>query len=101
MAIAALNLFAMSRTVKCAPRILRNLVKPAIAAGVMGLLCYGAYLGLSRFTASRIFLCMIPLALGVLCYGWIVLKMGILTYEDCILLPKGEKIAKFLKISEK
>lgn len=100
-AIAALNLFAMGKTVDSAPRVLRNLGRPFLASAVMGLLCYGAYRVLAHFVSSRILLCMVPLVLGVLCYGWIVLKMGILTYEDCILLPKGEKIAKILKISEK
>ena len=100
-AISLLNVFSMRKTVDSAPQIARNLARPFLASAVMGALCYGAYWGLAHVTASRILLCMLPLALGVLCYGWIVLKMGILTYEDCILLPKGEKIANFLKIQEK
>ena len=47
---------------------------------------------------SRIILCGAPIAVGAMVYFVCVVLMKSITREDCLLLPKGEKIAKLLKL---
>ena len=47
---------------------------------------------------SRILLCGLPIAVGVVAYVIAAVKIKVVTREDCLLLPKGEKIAKLLKL---
>ena len=39
--------------------------------------------------------------IAVIVYAIFVLVLQCITYEDCLLLPKGEKIAKILHIKQK
>ena len=39
-----------------------------------------------------------PIAVGVVAYVIAAVKIKVVTREDCLLLPKGEKIAKLLKL---
>ena len=48
--------------------------------------------------ASRLILCALPIAVGVLVYCFTAVKLKVITRSDCMLLPKGEKIAKILKL---
>ena len=41
---------------------------------------------------------LIPIAIGVVVYVIAAVKIKVVTREDCLLLPKGEKIAKLLKL---
>ena len=43
-------------------------------------------------------LCGAPIAVGVMVYLIAAVKIRVITREDCLLLPKGEKIAKLLKL---
>ena len=45
--------------------------------------------------------CLVSLIFAVVIYFILVVALRCVTYEDCLLLPKGEKIAKILKIREK
>ena len=38
------------------------------------------------------------IAVGVMVYVLAAVKIKVITREDCLLLPKGEKIAKLLKL---
>lgn len=99
--ITVLNVFAMRRNVEHAPAMTKNMVKPFLAAAVMGVVCFFSLRGVERFTGSRLILCAAPILLGALVYVFLVVKLKVITYEDCMLLPKGEKIAKMLKVQEK
>ena len=35
------------------------------------------------------------------CYAVLVVLLRCITYQDCLLLPKGEKVAKLLHLREK
>ena len=50
-------------------------------------------------THSRVLLAGIPIAVGAAVYFVCVILMKTITREDCLLLPKGEKIAKLLRLS--
>ncbi len=99
IAIITLNLIAMRRMLgtRC-PRILRTLAKPLLASLVMGAAAWAAAGLLGRFVPSGAVCCLGAIALAGVVYCVMVLALRIITLEDCMLLPKGEKIARFLKI---
>ncbi len=100
-AIAALNLLSIRRVVAQKPALLSNLLRPILPAGLMG-----AAVWLSSFLCtkllgvdgSRVLLCAIPIVVGVVVYGAGIVLFKTVKREDCMLLPKGEKIAKLLKL---
>lgn len=98
-AISALNLYSIRTLLEHPPAIVSNLVRPLLAAAVMGIFVYGSLLGLKAIgITSRLFLCGLPIAVGVVVYLLAAVKLKVVTRGDCLLLPKGEKIAKFLKL---
>ena len=65
----------------------------------MGAIAWGAWFGLTRMgITSRLILCGAPIALGVVVYVVCCVLFKSITREDCLLLPRGEKIAKLLKL---
>lgn len=100
-AIGVMNLLAIRKVVPQKPALLTNLLRPLLPAAIMGVVVYGCYWGLSRLLGedgSRVLLCGIPIVLGAAVYFWAAVKCKSITAEDCALLPKGEKIAKLLKL---
>ena len=97
--ISMLDVFAMRRVLRHPPKLLENLFKPALAAAVMGGVAFGAD-RLARLLHFPLVLRLI-FAIGAagLCYLALVLLLRIVTKDDCRLLPKGDKIAKLLRIS--
>ena len=99
--IAVLNLVSIRHKVEQKPKLLQNLLRPAIPALVMGVVvffCYRALVAVLGVDGSRIILCGAPIAVGAVVYFVCVVLMKSITREDCLLLPKGEKIAKLLKL---
>jgi len=69
------------------------------AAAIMGLFAWGSWQGLVWVFGEAlhpVIACGIPIALGVVIYALAAVKFRAITREDCLLLPKGEKIANFL-----
>ena len=100
-AIAALNLIAIRRVVPQKPKLLKNLLRPLIPTALMGVAVFATYKGIVLLMGegcSRIILCGAPIAVGALVYLCFVVVCKSITYEDCLLLPKGEKLAKLLKL---
>ena len=101
MLTAALNLITIQRKISQKPKLLQNLLRPGIPALVMGVVvffCYRALVAVFGIDGSRVILAGVPIALGALVYFICVVLMKSITHEDCLLLPKGEKIAKLLKL---
>ena len=99
--IAILNLTAIQRKVTQKPKLLQNLLRPAIPALAMGVVvffCYRALVGVLGIDGSRIILAGAPIAVGVVVYFVCVILTKTITREDCLLLPKGDKIAKLLRL---
>lgn len=65
----------------------------------MGAAAWAAYGLLSRFISSNSVACLGAIAIAGCVYLVLVAALRIITKEDCMLLPKGEKIAKLLKIN--
>ena len=100
-AIAVLNLVSIFRRVPQKPKLLRNLLRPVLPAAVMGVAVYGVYWLLTKVLGpetSSVILCGVPVVVGVLVYVVCVAVFKSVKREDCLLLPKGEKIAKLLRL---
>lgn len=98
--IALMNLASIRRCVPQKPKLARNLLRPVLAAATMGVAVYGA-LWLLRdilHISSRVILCGGPVCVGVVVYLVMVVVTRTITKEDCALLPKGDKIAKILRL---
>lgn len=96
--IALLDLIVIRRELKDPPKLLRIVGKPALAAVAMGgvaFLLNGLSLRLGLPLVLRTGFSI--LGAGVI-YVVLVVLMKIITPDDCSLIPKGEKIAKLLRI---
>ena len=97
--ISILNIVSIRNLVSDPPAIVKNLIRPFLAAALMGALTWLSWFGLKALgITSRLILCGAPIVVGVVVYCFAVLKLKAITREDCLLLPKGEKIAKILKL---
>ncbi|MBQ7523021.1 MAG: polysaccharide biosynthesis protein [Oscillospiraceae bacterium] len=97
--IAALNLYAMRNldgSFRLSP--VKSLIKPILAALAMGAAVYGAYFALATYLVSPKLATLGAVVIGVAVYLIFIILLRAITYEDCLLLPKGEKIAKILKL---
>ena len=99
LAICVLNLYSIRTLLAHPPAIVKNLLRPFLAAAIMGVFVSGTLMGLKALgIGSRLILCGGPIAVGVVVYLIAAVKIRVITREDCLLLPKGEKIAKLLKL---
>jgi hypothetical protein len=99
-AIAAMNLIAIRKLVPQKPALLKNLLRsglPALIMGVVVFACSWAMENLLHIT-SRVLLCGLPIAVGAVVFFVTVVLCKAITREDCQLLPKGDKIAKLLRL---
>ena len=103
LTIATLNLFAMNRCIAEPPHMLRNMARPLASGLIMAASVWAVYTALVRVftldsTLGKLILVGAPIAVGVVVYVVCVIKLKAITREDCLLLPKGEKIAKLLHL---
>ena len=99
LVICVLNLYSIRSLLDQPPAIVKNLLRPFLSAFIMGIAVFFAFTGLKALgVTSRLILCGLPIAVGVLVYALAAVKIRVVTREDCLLLPKGEKIAKLLKL---
>ena len=72
---------------------------PEILIAIMAVFAAGALWGLKQLgISSRLILCGLPICVGVAVYAVAAIGFKVITREDCLLLPKGEKIAKLLHL---
>ena len=101
---AALNLMFVSRTTEDKPRYFAIFAKPLFASFLMAEGAKLAYRLLSRvlvlLSARLSLLLCVGGAIGfaVVLYVFLVLSMKIITRDDLMLLPRGEKLARLLKV---
>lgn len=104
LCVTVLNLIAIRRCVPQKPALIRNLLRALLPSLIMGAAAYGTWRGLLLIIPDdgsrmvRLILCAIPVAVGVVVYGITAIKFKSITREDCLLLPKGEKLAKILHL---
>ncbi len=97
--ITCLDLFAIRRVLRHPPRLVQNLIKPAIASLLMGAAAFGVDRLCLALNLPLVLRTVVSIGLAGVFYVFLVLVLKIITRDDCRLLPKGDKIAKFLRIS--
>lgn len=104
LSVTVLNLIAIRRYVPQRPALIRNLLRALPPGIIMGAAAYGSWRGLELLIAadgsrmSRLILCAVPVMIGVVVYVIAAALCKSITKEDCLLLPKGEKLAKLLRL---
>lgn len=103
--ITILNLLTIRRVIPQAPALVRNLLKAVLAALVMGVVVWLTRYGLEQVigmaegrSLASIVLCGVPILVGVAVYLVAAVKLKAITRSDCLLLPKGDKIADILHL---
>ena len=98
--ITILNIFCLYRTMKDRPALLTNLLRAALPSAIMGAAVYGCYWAMENVLhiSSNLILCALPILVGVAVYVVCAVLFKSITREDCLLLPKGETIAKLLRL---
>lgn len=98
LTITTLDIITVHHVMPQPPKLVRNLYKTLIAAIVMGAAAYGADFLLTKLGFGALIRCGGAIAIAAVVYIIMVLLLRIITKDDCDLLPKGDKIAKLLKI---
>lgn len=96
--ISVLNLAAVSRAVAEKPRYVSLFAKPLVCSVIMGFAADAAYGLLSDLGNVPAVLSAILFAVAV--YALLVLALRVITRDDLLMLPKGEKIANLLRLKE-
>jgi len=97
LVIMLMNIFAMARKKTIDLRSLKGLLKPLLAGVLMGAVAYMANGFLSAYLGSSLG-CLAAICVAAVVYFVLVFALRVITYDDCMLLPAGEKIAKILRI---
>ena len=98
LCICALNLIAMRRCIPQKPAIVKNFLRSLLPALIMGVCAFGSWWALLLVVRSRLILCAVPVLVGVVVFCLCAVAMRSITRADCMLLPKGEKIARLLHL---
>ena len=96
--IMVLNIFSMRRVLSDPPKLLPAMWRSGLAAVIMGAVAFGVYTLSIDLVGSVALCCLGSIAVAAVFYLLLVILLKALTREDCLLLPKGEKIAKILRI---
>ena len=99
MLITVLNLITMNRVLRHPPRLLPNVVKPGLASIAMGAAAFGLNLACSALGLPLVIRTGVSILGAGAVYVVLVLMLKVITKDDCTLLPKGDKIARLLRIS--
>ena len=97
--IMILNFIAIRRTLPNLTGVAKTAVPLLVSAAVMGAVSYGAYWGMCFFLSPRV--AVLPaIVLAMVVYAVCVVLFRAVTYDDVVLLPKGETIARLLHIKK-
>ena len=96
VSITVLNIISIRRVLPEAPAIVKNVAKPLFAALLMGAVVFAVRYLLGD--VRPLIGCAVPIVVGVIVYAFAAVLLRAITKEDCLLLPKGEKIAKILHL---
>lgn len=97
--IMFLNIAALHKRLTHPPRILVIFVRPMAATALMAAGAYLSYEAVIAHTGSLLISVGLSIAAACLIYAVMILSMGVITWDDCMLLPNGQKIARLLHIN--
>ncbi|NLD87969.1 MAG: polysaccharide biosynthesis protein [Clostridiales bacterium] len=95
--IATLNLIILYKKTNIAPRNWASLIKPAIAAAVMGVCAYFSNMLLTGLIGVKLAV-LVSIVIAVVVYFGVIIAIKGLYKEDMLMLPKGEKLVKLLRL---
>lgn len=95
--VALLDMFFIRKVVPTPPSFLRAFAKPLAASVVMGAAAWGVCGLVGRYVGSRLG-CLVGIAAGVVIYFALVVLLRVFSKDDLELMPKGDKIAKILRV---
>ncbi len=99
LVIVILNLIAVRESLPGMDSVLGMAMPLLLSAAVMGAASYGAYMGLVQFLPPR--LALVPaIVIAVVVYALCAVLFRGVSYEDVCMLPKGEAIARLLKVKK-
>lgn len=96
--VGLLDLAIIHRVLPSSPSYTRIFVKPLLASVVMALAAWASYGLLYKVLGSNTIATLGAIVLAVAVYGILVLALRAISREDLALMPKGDKIAKILRI---
>ena len=96
--ISVLNLTVLRHVVRRPPALTKNYLRSLLPALVMGVAVWLVYGILGKITTSRLVLCALPVLVGAAVYAVGAVLCRSITRRDCLLLPKGDKIANLLHL---
>ena len=101
LCITALNLITMRRVLENPPAIVKHMLRAFLSAAIMGACAWGTWQGLRLALGPNVralIACAVPILVGAVIYLILAVRLKAITREDCLLLPKGEKIANLLHL---
>ncbi len=96
--VALLDMVFIARVVPSPPSFLRAFAKPLVASAVMGGAAWAVCGLMSRYVGPRVG-CLLGIAAGMAVYFALVVLLKVFSKDDLELMPKGDKIAKILRLS--
>lgn len=97
--IAIIELSALKIVMPHSPKYLKIFPKIALAGIIMGAGAWGTYGLCYRFLSSNTLATFGAILVAVVIYAVLIVAFKVFTLEDMKLMPKGDKIAKILRIS--
>lgn len=97
MLVCVLNAVSIRRSVKYKQEIGRTFVRPFLAAAVMGVVAFLVYQGCYLLTKINILALAIAVVIAVMIYFVLVIKLGAVTEEELIAMPKGRLLLRMAK----
>ena len=82
----------LSRNIPLKMNLVKYVVKPLIAGGLMAFVAYFGYMGISGVVHSNIIALPVSIAVAAVCYFVLVFKLRILSEEEIKMLPAGVKL---------
>jgi stage V sporulation protein B len=98
--IMFLNILAMHRVMDLPPRILKQFVKPIVATAAMSVGAYLSYEAVRSTLNSLTLAVLVSVIVACAIYFALVYLMKIITWYDCQLLPKGDLLARLLRVQK-
>ena len=93
-----LDLVIISRVLRGRPRYLSIFAKPFIAAVVMGAGAWAVYGLVYKLLESNTIAVVGAIGVAVVIYAVLIVALKAIDREDLALMPKGEKIARLLRL---
>ena len=99
LVVALVEMYIIRRAIPSAPRFGRAVAKPLVASAIMAACAWAVHGLLSGVLKLSSAVAAIPaIAIGALVYLALVLALHAISKEDLALMPKGDKIARLLRI---